>query len=301
VRRVRGDLWLLGRHRLVCGDAMDSEDVRRLLDGEKINVVFTSPPYASQRKYDPTSGFRPIPPDEYVEWFSPVAENIATHLADDGSYFLNIKEHTEDGQRHLYVKDLTIAHVRQWNWMFVDEFVWRKTGVPGKWNNRFKNQWEPIFHFSRSGRIKMFHDAVSYPSDGAFGYSPDFPTSKTGFISHRGRPDMKKNGFALPGNVLAFGEEGSQTSSHSAPFPVALPEFFIKAFSSSDDVIFDPFLGSGTVIIAAEKNGRRGTGLEISPAYIDVVVQRWQEFTGEKAVLDGSGRTFDEVQEWRES
>jgi hypothetical protein len=80
------------------------------------------------------------PPDEYVGWYQAVADNIAAVLAADGSYFLNIKEHAEDGQRHLYVKKLTIAHVEQWGWRFVDEFCWRKTdnGVPGGWPNRFK-------------------------------------------------------------------------------------------------------------------------------------------------------------------
>jgi len=62
-----------------------------------------------------------------VEWFRDVAANLASILAPDGSYFLNIKEHAEDGQRHLYVKDLFITHARQWGWRFVDEFCWRKT------------------------------------------------------------------------------------------------------------------------------------------------------------------------------
>lgn len=94
----------------------------KVLDGAKINVAITSPPYASQRKYDESSGFKPIRPNEYVEWYRPIAENIKANLTKDGSYFCNIKEHCDDGQRDLYVKDLTIAHVREWGWMFVDEF-----------------------------------------------------------------------------------------------------------------------------------------------------------------------------------
>ncbi len=115
--------------------------VVRLFDGQKANVVITSPPYATQREYDPASGFKPVPPEEYVAWFRDVAANIEAMLAPDGSYFLNIKEHADDGERNLYVKDLVIAHRRQWGWRFVDEFCWRKTdnGVPGGWGNRFKN------------------------------------------------------------------------------------------------------------------------------------------------------------------
>ncbi len=130
-----GDIWVIGDHRLICGDCRDYGAVARLLDGARANVVITSPPYASQRAYDPTSGFRPVPPEAYIDWYRDVAANIAAILAEDGSYLLNIKEHAEGGQRNLYVKKLTIAHVEQWGWRFVDEFCWRKTddGVPGGW------------------------------------------------------------------------------------------------------------------------------------------------------------------------
>jgi hypothetical protein len=145
-----GDIWTIGPHRIICGDCRDSGTVARLLDGARANVVITSPPYATQREYDPASGFKPIPPEEYVEWYRDVAANIAAILADDGSYFLNIKEHAGDGERDLYVKDLVIAHRRQWGWRFVDEFCWRKTdnGVPGGWGNRFKNAWEPVLVYA---------------------------------------------------------------------------------------------------------------------------------------------------------
>jgi hypothetical protein len=141
-----GDIWVIGRHRLICGDCRDQAVVKRVLNGRTVNVGITSPPYASQREYDPSSGFKPIPVDKYVEWYKAVATGIAAVLAPDGSYFLNIKEHADQGERSLYVKDLTIAHQRKWGWMFVDEFCWRKTdnGVPGGWGNRFKNAWEPV-------------------------------------------------------------------------------------------------------------------------------------------------------------
>jgi DNA modification methylase len=224
-----------------------------------------------------------------------VAANIMVNLAGDGSYFCNIKEHCEDGQRSLYVKDLTLAHVRKWGWRFVDEFVWKRGGVPGKWANRFKNQWEPIFHFSTNSDIKLIHENVMRESEDAFDYSPDNPKSKTGFFSNRGRNDIAKKGMALPGNVLEIGTEIGQTEVHSAPYPVALPEFFIKAFSDAGDMIYDPFMGSGTTMIAAEKNGRHSCGTEISPMYCDVIVTRWQNLTGKQAIHEASGKTFAEL------
>ena len=178
-----GDLWLLGpHHRLLCADCREPEAIVRLFEGRKASVVITSPPYATQRDYDASSGFRPVAPEEYVGWYRAVADNIASVLAPNGSYFLNIKEHAADGERHLYVKDLVIAHRRQWGWRFVDELCWRKTdnGVPGGWNNRFKNAWEPIFHFCRESRIKFRPEAVSHRSDDVFDYSPENRKAKTG-------------------------------------------------------------------------------------------------------------------------
>lgn len=167
-----GQLWIVpsltvaGKaHRLLVGDCRIAEDVARVLGGQRINVAFTSPPYASQRKYDESSGFKPIAPDAYVEWFAPVAANVRQHLADNGSWFVNIKEPVVDGERHLYVKDLVIAHRRSWGWLFKDEFVWTHHGIPGRiWFN-FKNQFEPIFQFCTMAEIKIRPDNVSHQSD----------------------------------------------------------------------------------------------------------------------------------------
>lgn len=314
-----GDIWVIGRHRLICGDCRDYAVVKRLLDRARANVVITSPPYASQRAYDPSSGFRPVPPDQYIEWFRNVAANIAAVLADDGSYFLNIKEHADGGQRNLYVKKLTIAHVEQWGWRFVDELCWRKTddGVPGGWGNRFKNAWEPVFHFCRHEKIKFRPKAVGHWSEDCFDYSPNNPksTSGSGLLGTGPRgaaADVGKNqdswqttrrnandlegrhgGIARPSNVIEVKTESSQ-GSHSAPFPRALAEFFIKAFSDSGDLIFDPFLGSGTTIAAAHVLDRIGYGIEISPAYCDVIVRRIEHLTGIEPVL-ASGEKFSEI------
>jgi site-specific DNA-methyltransferase (adenine-specific) len=155
------------KHRLLCGDSRDRSAVDILFAGAKANVAITSPPCASQRKYDGTSAFRPIPPAEYVDWFEAVAANIAFVLAPNGSYFLNIKAHSNDGERSLYVMDLVLAHQRGWYWRFVDEFCWRKTdnGVPGMWPNRFKNAWEPVYHFSLQAEIKFNPLAAGAASD----------------------------------------------------------------------------------------------------------------------------------------
>ena len=283
-------------NRLLCGDSRDCAAIERLFGAARATVAVTSPPYASQRKYDESSGFQPIAPDAYVEWFRDVAANIQAILAEDGSYFLNIKEHCEDGQRHLYVKDLTIAHVREWGWRLVDEFCWRNkcNGVPGGWNNRFKNAWEPVFHFAMQPAIKFRAAAVSAPSDDVFEYSPANPKAASGSgLLGSGQRKNQGAGMARPSNVIEAAAESGQ-GDHSAPFPVALVEFFIQAFSDAGDIVFDPFLGSGTTLVAAEKNGRIGYGTEISPGYCDVIITRYQKFSGKQARLEADGRTFAE-------
>jgi DNA modification methylase len=280
----RGDVWILGDHRLICGDCREPRDVDRLLDGCKINVAVTSPPYASQREYDESSGFKPIRPDEFVDWFEAVQSNVRRHLADDGSWFVNIKEHCEDGQRHAYVKRLTLAHVERWKWRFVDEFAWLHQGLPGSWPNRFKNAWEPVFHFSAQAAIKFRPKSVGHRSDHVFhegGRVSD--TNRTGNVGWNNGEVRYMSGTALPGNAIQLATNSAAGAAHPAAFPVGLPEFFIRAFSDPGDVIYDPFMGSGTTLIAAEKNGRHARGMELSPAYCDVIVARWESFTGRKA------------------
>ncbi|HLJ48865.1 MAG TPA: DNA methyltransferase [Bryobacteraceae bacterium] len=303
-----GDLWLLGKHRLICGDCRDARVIETLLNGKQANFVVTSPPYATQREYDASSGFKPVRPEEYVDWYHAVAINIETMLSPDGSYFLNIKEHAEDGERSLYVKDLVIAHRRQWGWRFIDELCWRKTdnGVPGGWNNRFKNAWEPIFHFSRQPSIKFRPLAVGHVSSDCFGYSPNNPESTTGSgllgTGARGKAaensttddDGRFRGLARPSNVIEAATESTQ-GSHSAPFPRRLVDFLVKAFTDEGDVVCDPFLGSGTTMAAAHLLNRAGYGCEISPAYCDVIIRRMLNLECEAPVLAGTGQSFEEV------
>ena len=135
-----GEVYELGPHRLVCGDCRDAATVSALLGGRRTNLAFTSPPYASQREYDVSSGFKPIPADEYVEWFDAVQSSVRANLAPDGSWFVNIKAASTGIDTELYVLDLVLAHVRRWGWHFAAEFCWERGGIPGKPARRFKNK-----------------------------------------------------------------------------------------------------------------------------------------------------------------
>jgi site-specific DNA-methyltransferase (adenine-specific)/site-specific DNA-methyltransferase (cytosine-N4-specific) len=283
-----GDLYILGDHRLLCGDCRDFSHVSALMAGAKINVAVTSPPYASQRKYDEASGFKPIPPDEYVEWYRDVAANIMANLAEDGSYFCNIKPNAEGLSRELYVFDLVLAHARDWGFNYAEEFCWERSGIPQQVSRRFKNQFEPIYQFTR-GDWKIRPEAVQHPSK-SVPQAKGKGAGDTNAAKRQGKCSAVEGnevleGMAYPGNRLPTFSGSHEALGHGAAFPVGLPEFFIKAFSDEGDIIFDPFMGSGTTLIAAEKNGRTAYGTEISPAYCDVIVARWEQATGKKAVL----------------
>ena len=133
--------------------------VLRTLPDACINLVFTSPPYADNRK----STYKGIAPEHYVEWFLPISEQLRRVLKPDGSFVLNIKERTADGERQTYVLELILA-MRQQGWLWTEEYVWHKKNCyPGKWPNRFRDAWERCLHFTKQRHFKMFQEAVMVP------------------------------------------------------------------------------------------------------------------------------------------
>ena len=275
-----GQIWKLGDHRLICGDCTDQETVNRLMDGKKANGIFTSPPYAMQRK----ESYGGTPTDKYVDWWGSVQNAMKSVIADDGSFFVNIKPHCESGQRVLYVMDLVLAMVRRWGWRFVDELSWTKEGFMGEWKHRFKNAFEPVFHFAMNDEIKWYPEHVMIQSDKALKFKDhDWErrdgSQSLGFKNQKGKG--RKPGLARPSNVIFVSVRNiPNISSHSAAFPPPLPEFFIKAYSDKSDIWLDPFCGSGTTIIAAHNEGRIGYGIEMLPKYCAVILQRFSDHAG---------------------
>lgn len=266
-----GDLWVIGKHRLLCGDSTNADDVARVMGGDKAHGCFTSPPYAEQRKEQ----YGGIPADEYVEWWKDIQENVRQSLLENGSFFVNIKNHTENGERVLYTFDLVLAMRRVWDWCFIDELCWRRASLPIKPTNRFKNYFEPIYHFAMDTNICFYPDNVKGDrttpnpktiSNGVSGTGSGFGTNPGGFFSEG----------AYPSNVLDVwnGEPGGN---HAARFPVPLPEFFIKAYSGQSDMWFDPFGGSGTTMVACEQLQRQCRMIEIEPKYCAVILERMSD------------------------
>lgn len=285
-----GDLWLLGDHRLLCGDCREPKDLDRLMDRAKVNIGFTSPPYASQREYDTSTSFRPIKTDDYVDWFASVQSGVKRYLSNDGSWFINIKPAAEKLDTSLYVLDLVVAHVRDWGWHFATEFCWERSGLPKQVKRRFKNQFEPVYQFAmndwkiRPESVMKYSSSVPIPIGEGDG---DTNAAKRQGVENALKDNEFAAGMAYPGNRLPTYQ--SEMNGHPAAFPVGLPSFFINGYTDESDIVYDPFLGSGTTLIAAEQLNRKCYGIEISPAYCDIIIKRWENLTGETAHLETKG------------
>jgi site-specific DNA-methyltransferase (adenine-specific) len=240
--------------------------------GEQFDLIFTSPPYADRR----AKTYGGIKPDRYVEWFLPRAEQFLRVLRPTGTFVLNIKEKVEKGERHTYVLELILA-LRKQGWLWTEEFIWHKRNChPGKWPNRFRDAWERCLQFNKSPRFKMNQDAVRVP----MGSWADKRLKALG-KNDRSRLDSRVgSGFgktianwvgrdmAYPSNVLHLATECGNRN-HSAAFPRALPNWFVRLFTDPGDRVLDPFVGSGTTSVVAAELGRESVGIEIQAEYCD--------------------------------
>lgn len=255
----------------------DAEALLPSLPSASIDLVVTSPPYADSR----ASTYGGIDPDCYVEWFLPITEQLRRVVKPTGSFVLNIKERAKDGERHTYVLELILALKRQ-GWLWTEEYIWhKKNSYPGKWPNRFRDSWERCLHFTVSKKFEMHQEAVMVPM-GNWSRSRLRKLSATDRVrddSHVQSGFGKKvenwigRDLAYPTNVLHLPTECGNKG-HSATFPVELPAWFIKLFSSPGGVVLDPFIGSGTTAVAAVSLGRQFVGIEVDEGYVDLARRR---------------------------
>ena len=264
-------------NRIHCGD---SKRILRSLEKNAVDLIVTSPPYADSR----TKTYGGIHPDKYVEWFLPISEELLRVMKPTGSFVLNIKERVMDGERHTYVLELILA-LRKQGWLWTEEYIWHKKNCfPGKWPNRFRDAWERCLHFTKKRTFNMYQEEVMVEMG-------DWATSRLRNLS---KTDLKRDeskvgsGFGkrianwlgkdkvLPSNVLHMATECSNTG-HSAAFPLALPEWFIKLFTKEGDIVLDPFMGSGTTVVAAAQLNRNYIGVEILNEYCKIAKKRLAE------------------------
>jgi len=255
----------------------DCEDILENIPDNSIDLIFTSPPYADQRK----NTYGGIKPDDYVDWFLPKTAQFLRVLKPTGTFILNIKERVVNGERHTYVID-TILNMRRQGWLWTEEFIWhKKNSYPGKWPNRFRDSWERLLQFNKDKQFNMYQEAVMVPvGDWAQDRLANLSEtdkirdeSKVGSGFGKNISNWMERNMVYPNNVIHMATEcGNQR--HSAAFPIELPSWFIKLFTRRGDIVLDPFLGSGTTIVAAVELGRQYMGIEINQKYCQIARER---------------------------
>lgn len=257
----------------------DSKNELKKIPNESVDLIITSPPYADQRK----GTYGGIRPDKYVEWFLPISTELLRVLKSTGTFILNIKEKVVEGERSTYVMEL-ILEMRKQGWLWTEEFIWhKKNSYPGKWPNRFRDSWERLLQFNKDKKFLMYQEEVMVPMG-------DWAKSRLRNLSDTDKiRDNSKvgSGFgknisnwlfrekAFPTNVLHLATE-CNNKNHSAAFPEELPEWFIKLFTKERDVVLDPFMGSGTTLIVANRMKRNSIGIEIVQEYYEMVKEQLQ-------------------------
>lgn len=260
--------------KILLGDCLN---VLKTVPDNSVDLIVTSPPYADQRK-DVYGG---IHPDKYVTWFIPRAYEFHRVLKPTGSFILNIKERVYKGERHTYVLQL-IMEMRRNGWLWTEEYMWHKRNShPGKWPNRFRDNWERLLHFTKSKHFQMFQDEMKVPvGDWAEKRLKNLSETDKKRDNSRVGSGFGKNvsnwvgrDLVYPSNVLHMATESSNQN-HAATFPIALPAWFIRLFTKEGDVVLDPFVGSGTACVAAKQLCRHYIGIDTSPEFIEIATNR---------------------------
>jgi len=180
-----------------------SEEELKKLPDNTVDLIITSPPYADRRK----NTYGGIAEDKYLEWFKPIAVEIKRVLKPTGSFFLNIKPHTNKGERSLYVFELVIMLKRELGFLFVEEYCWTKNAFPTGTHGRFKNGFEPVYHFAKGEVKNITFNALACGTpvseetkSRAFRKNCKTPTNGSGMVVDR--DNFKNLEFARPSNVI---------------------------------------------------------------------------------------------------
>jgi len=266
----RGDVWVLGGHRLHCGDATTAEAYVVVMGDCRARLIFQDPPYnqkvshisglgkVKHREFAMASG--EMPEEQFISFLDKVLGLGAEWLIDGAIAY------TCMDWRHWY--ELSVAH-RRAKLKLVNVCIWNK--MTGGMGSFYRSQ----------------HECVAVLKKGSAPHVNNIQLGATG--------RYRTNVWNYPG-LAGFGKgRDADLAAHPTVKPVALVADAIRDASNRGDIVLDPFSGSGTTILAAERTGRQARAIEIDPAYVDVGIRRWEAMTGKLAVLEATGQPFSEV------
>ena len=258
---VEGDVWVLGNHRLMCGDSTSIDAVDKLMDGNKADMVFTDPPYNVSIKGKFTGSIKndDLNDSDFQNLLDGVASII--YQFNKGSSYISyeIKNHTQFERAFSVVGD-------------IDEIiVWNKDSASFYSDDKYNRKFEAILFVKGEGMLNCKAETNVW----------DYAKSS----SFNSRDENNKR----------FNEKGNYLVAHPTTKPVGLVQRALTNSSKKQDIIFDTFGGSGTTLIASEKLERHSRLMELDPKYCDVIIKRWQEFTGKQAINEGTGKPYIEM------
>jgi DNA modification methylase len=269
-----GDLWLLGPHRVFCGNALESVSYDNLLDGSKASLIFTDPPYnvtidgnvggkGQTRHREFAMGSGEMTSTAFTTFLTQTFQHLAANSLDGSIHYTCMDwRHMQEMLAAGYEVYSELKNVCVWN---------KSNGGMG------------TFYRSK-------HELVFVWKSGTAPHLNNFE------LGQHGR--NRTNVWDYAGvNTFRSGRM-NELQMHPTVKPVALVADAIKDCSKQGDIVLDPFCGSGTILVAAERTGRKARALEIDPAYVDVAIRRWEELTGKSATLS-TGGTFEEITEQR--
>ena len=250
----QGDIWLLGNHRLMCGDSTMIDDVEKLMNGEKADMVFTDPPYniASDSKNIASSVSKSMNDLKNSEWDKNFIIEDALN---------NIVPFIENGSIYVWTSHFLFQRIMDHLKSFTKFQCWCVWSKPNPMPSLMKRHWT------------WNMEICCYATIG-----------KHVFNASEGKHDLA---------LWSFNKKSD--GSHPTQKPIELCEHPIIKSSNEKSLIMDLFLGSGSTLIACEKTSRKCYGMELDEKYCDVIINRWQNYTGKKAVLESTNQTYEEL------
>lgn len=278
----RGDIWLLGNHRVMCGDSTSVDDVEKLMDGKKADFCFTSPPYSQQRDYE----------NKIDDWDALMDGVFSILPVKDGAQVLVNLGLVHEKKEWTPYWDKWIDKMRSLGWLRFALYVWDQgSGMMGEHNGRLAPSFELIFHFCMVNKSARKTKKSKHAGEST---AKSTQRKKDGTVKKLYGAGNPINKMKVCDSVIRVNRQLSRhgADNHPAPFPCELCDELSLPWAKVGDICYEPFAGSGTQLISNEKNGFISHSMELSEKYCDVIVTRWQEFTGKQAILESTGEPF---------